>query len=377
MADRRRVFLVSALALVLLAAGGCSALQMEAARVLADIGAGAGPSALKERTPTPLRMPVAYRVDGRDYRGDFYRPGEEPLAAMVLVPGAAPAGKDDPRLVAFATTLARARFVVLVPDMPGVREFRLRASNVREIADAVRYLSGTRVGRDGVGIVAISYAAGPAVLAAVDPEIAGRVRFVLAIGGYHDLEAVLTFFTTGFYRERPGAPWRYRAPNAYGKWVFARSNVELLADPVDRALLAEMARRKLRDLEADIGDLTGRLGREGRTVEALLANDDPERVSALLAALPAAIRTHLHGLDLKGRDLSGLEAQLILIHGRDDVVIPYTESVALAAAVPPGQADLYLVDNLAHVDIRRAGFGDELTLWEAVYRLLELRGAAT
>src|SRR3970282_281862 len=49
---------------------------------------------------------------------------------------AAPAAKDDPRLVAFATTLARARFLVLVPDVAGLRQLRVRAADAREIADA-------------------------------------------------------------------------------------------------------------------------------------------------------------------------------------------------------------------------------------------------
>jgi hypothetical protein len=33
-------------------------------------------------------------------------------------------------------------------------------------------------------------------------------------------------------------------------------------------------------------------------------------------------------------------------------LIPYTESVALASAVPAGQARLYLIDGLIHVDFR-------------------------
>jgi pimeloyl-ACP methyl ester carboxylesterase len=372
----RRVFLASGLALVLLAVGGCSPLGMEAARVLADLGAGPGPSTLKDTTPPPERTAVAYRIDGRAHRGDFYQPREEALAAMVLVPGAAREGKDDPRLVAFATTLARARFVVLVPDMPGVRGLRLRASDAADIVDAVLHLSALPIGRGGVGIAAISYAAGPAILAALDPAVSSQVRFILAIGGYYDVEAALTFFTTGYYRERPHGPWLYRTPSAYGKWVFLYSNVDLIADPTDRAALDEMAWRKLQDPDSDIGDLASRLGPEGGSVYALLVNDDPERVPAILAALPAAVRDNVLGLDLKGRDLSRLKAHLILIHGRDDVIIPFSESVALAAAVPEGQVDLYLVDNLFHVDLGAMDLGDELTLWRAIHRVLELRGEA-
>ena len=49
-------------------------------------------------------------------------------------------GKDDPRLIAFVTTLARAAFTVLVPEIERTRELRIRPSDVREITDAFTYL---------------------------------------------------------------------------------------------------------------------------------------------------------------------------------------------------------------------------------------------
>ena len=61
------------------------------------------------------------------------------------------------------------------------------------------------------------------------------------------------------------------------------------------------------------------------------------------------------------------------MHGRDDPIIPYSESVALAAAAP--RADLYLVDGLAHVTLELRDLDDVLTLWRAIHRLLELRDA--
>ena len=40
------------------------------------------------------------------------------------------------------------------------------------------------------------------------------------------------------------------------------------------------------------------------------------------------------------------------------------------------QAELFLVDNLAHVDLGPGGLDDQLTLWRVVYRLLEERDGA-
>jgi len=365
--------------LALLALAACSPERtVESWRVLGDMAAAGGPSHLKTITPPPSRAAVAYRIDGRDYLGDLYRPGDESDAALVLVPGAVPEGKDDPRLVAFANTLARARFTVLVPEIANLRTLRIRPTDVRHIADAVRYLTEAReAGRVSgpIGLAAISYAAGPAVLAALQPRVREDMRFLVAVGGYYDVEAVVAFFTTGGYREGPEQPWQHGTPNAYGKWLFVRANAERMRDPRDRVLLTSMAERKLRDLDAGIADLTSKLGPEGSSVQALLANTDPAAVPALIAALPPAIRTDMAALDVKRHDLSNLSAQLILIHGRDDAIIPYSESMALAVAAPPGQTALYVVDNLAHVKLGPGGILDGLRLWRAVYRLLEERDA--
>jgi fermentation-respiration switch protein FrsA (DUF1100 family) len=94
-----------------------------------------------------------------------------------------------------------------------------------------------------------------------------------------------------------------------------------------------------------------------------------------MAALPPGIRADMAALDVQRHDLSRFAARLILIHGRDDAIIPYTESLALTAAAPPGQAAMYLVDNLAHVKLGPGGILDGLRLWRAVYRLLEERDA--
>ncbi len=366
--------------LALLALAACSPERaVESWRILGDVSAAGGPSRLKEITPQPSRTAIAYRIDGRDYLGDLYRPGGDSDAALVLVPGAAPEGRDHPRLIAFADTLARARFTVLVPEIENLRALRVRPSDIQHIADAVRYLAEAQAGGDAqgpIGIAAISYAAGPAVLAALRPEVRDDVRFLVAIGGYYDMEAVITFFTTGGFREDANEPWQRGTPNAYGKWVFARANADRLREPRDRVLLTAMAERKLRDLDANITDLSDKLGPEGRSVQALLANVDPEAVPALVAALPQAIRTDMEALDVRRYDLSTLSARLILIHGRNDAIIPYTESLALAAAVPPRQATLYLVGNLDHVQLGPGGIVDGWRLWRAVYRLLEERDAS-
>lgn len=361
-----------ALAGVVVAAACSPARFLEASRVLADIDAGFAPSTLKETTPTPSRNPVAFSVDGRPRAGDLYLPGARAEAGLVLVPGITREGKDDPRLIAFANTLSRARFEVLVPDLPNLSALKVSADDAGALADAVRFFDDRPTGAR-LGVAAISYAVGPAVAALFEEGADARVGFVVAIGGYYDIEATITFFTTGHYRPQGSRAWRHRPPNDYGKWVFVRSNVDRLESAADRTTLWAMAERKLDDLQADVADLAARLGAEGRSVYALLLNDDPDRVPALIAALPSAVAAEIARLDLRRLPLERLDIRFVLVHGRDDPIIPETESVALAAAVGAGRARLYLVDSLDHVNPKPVGLLDRLVLLRAIAELLEIR----
>lgn len=374
--------------LCLLCLAGCAPQRnYESLLVLGDIVAVDAPSRLKESTPPPVRKPVSWVADGRARSGDLYLPAAgKPLAGIVLMPGAVPHGKDDARLVAFAATLARARFAVLTPEMEGFRELRIQPGDARAVADAFHYLaSRPDLAPNGrAGIAAFSYATGPALLAAMQPDIRERVRFVVGVGGYYDLARTVGYFSTGYFR-REGR-WHYLRPDDYGRMVFVKSSSPYLRDPRDRAILDEMMEMKRRDRDADIAPLASGLGSEGLAVYRLLTNDDPERTPQLMRALPAQVQADIAALTLRGKELGGLKARLLLVHGENDNLIPFPESVELAASVAPGQARLFLIRRiLGHVDLTlahvfsrefwSAGLPDAWRMWRAVDALLAEREA--
>ncbi|MGE5442650.1 MAG: hypothetical protein ACM3Q0_06340 [Bacteroidota bacterium] len=155
--------------------------------------------------------------------------------------------------------------------------------------------------------------------------------------------------------------------------MFVLTNSGRIADPDDRATLFEMASRKLDDADADVTDLAIALGPQGRSVYALISNGDPDRVPALIADLPPEVRGEIDRLDLRRRNLAALDTDLLLIHDRNDRIIPASQSVALARAAAPGRARLYLVGGLDHARVEQLGIGDALTLLRAVYECLRLR----
>jgi len=351
---------------------------------LTDPGGG---SRLERTTPEPSRTPIILTTAGRHAEADLYLPATgAPQAGIVLVPGAVREGRRDVRLVALARGLARLRFAVMVPELRFSEELRIDAGHVRDVAEAFRYLLQREdlapAGR--AGIAAFSYAVGPALLAALEDDLLHKVRFVLGVGGYHDLRSAIRFFTTGYF-EHDGQ-LRHLQPDPYATLVLARSLAAHLREPADRSILEAMVSARLEDRDADIAPLARQLGPEGQAVYRLLTNREPGLTQALIAALPTASRETIGALTLSDKKLEALSARLILVHGRNDRLIPYTETLALARAVEPGRAHVFVLHRvLGHVDLGLSGLlsvrlwteelPDALMLVQAVSLLLHERRA--
>ncbi|MGH2819229.1 MAG: hypothetical protein ACRDJ5_01105, partial [Actinomycetota bacterium] len=91
--------------------------------------------------PRPFAAPFARRevtLDG--VTGHLYTP-PSPAPGILLLPGAAPQGKDDPRIVRVASSIARSKRVVFVPDLL-LSQRRLEEEDVDRIVRSALALGG-------------------------------------------------------------------------------------------------------------------------------------------------------------------------------------------------------------------------------------------
>lgn len=373
-ARRRRIprgTLIGALAFaVLLMALPAAQRGWLALLVLLDIQAGDATSLLKEQRAAPTLQAADFTRDGRHHLADRHLPADgTPRATLVLLHGLTPHGRRDPRLLRFARTMARAGFAVLVPELDGMRSLAVGIEDARDVGDALRHELDARVGGAcrPLGLMALSFAVGPALIAALAPEVRERIDFVIAVGGYYDLNAAITYATTGF----DPLSGRTGVAAAEGRWWLLQSQAARLTDAGERAALVELASRRLADPSSEVDDLLARLGSGGRALHALIANTDPKQVGTLIADLPADIRASLQELDLARRWFKGLRARLLLIHGDADPVIPVSHSRLLRKKLEPGQARLFEAGGLDHVDVG-PNLVEAWPLWQAVNELLRL-----
>lgn len=350
--------------------------SLEAVWLLQDLAADASPTRLERRHP---------EVERRDHRlpatttapetvADSYRSDNQRRGVLVLVHGFSEEGRRDPRLVEFAHTLARSGFLVFVPELPGLRDLSVSTREIAALQAGFAYALETfPAARDqAIGGMALSLAVGPLLLAAKDAALREEIHFLVGVGGYHALPDALRFITTGVDIV-DGESVATRTPAESGRWLVLASQSHWVEDSDQQALLAEIAERRIEDGRADVGDLLDRLDADGKAMFALTDNRDPDAVDSLLDDLPADALAELHALDLARRDLSALDAAVVLIHGRDDRVIPISHSRRLSARLAENNRSVWLYETgaLGHVDVQ-PGLIEGFALWRATRRILLL-----
>lgn len=259
------------------------------------------------------------------------RPGEGdgPWPAIVFVNGATRRGRHHPQVKRLARGLARAGFLAVVPDLPGLRRGEITRATAAATIRAARATADSPDASEGkVGFYGVSVGATLALLAAESPALAGRVTVVGGEAPWVDLRRVIRLTTTGFYDGE-----RYET-DPYARLAVARSLAAGLPPGRQRSrLVAKLesvdddSPRPLAGLHAD--DYRG----AGAALVRLLRNRDPQRFATLYARLPARQRAGIRALSpIYGS--SRLPMPVELATAPHDKYFPPAESHALARAAP-------------------------------------------
>ena len=224
--------------------------------------------------------------------------GDGPWPAWLFVNGAHPERRREPVVTRLAHGLARAGFLVLVPDLPGLGEGAITARTVEataQVTTAAAERSDVRNRR--VALIGASTGAGLALVTAGTAKLSERISVIAAVAPYANLDKLVCMATTSHYDDEP-----YEVTDLHRE-VVTRSLLEAAGEP----------------------------GREA--VEALLANTDPKSFEDLYAALPEDVRALVEQLSPL-RVASRVRAPVEVIVPPRDEYFPLGEAQSLAAALP-------------------------------------------
>jgi acetyl esterase/lipase len=264
--------------------------------------------------------------------------GDGRWPAFHFVNGAHPERRQEPIVRRVTHGLARAGFVVALPDLPGLGEGELTPHTFESACAVTQMLVDRPEVRDGrVALAGASAGAGIALVTAADSRLADRISVVAAVVPFADIERLACLATTSRY-ERDGTVRRYEV-TALMRRVVARSLVAALPDGDDRSVLLDLLRAQDPDDVNAVRCLSepGRvLGAEAQSVVSLLLNEDDERFPELYEGLPTGIVRRLRELS-PGEHAPSVRASVEAIAPPDDPYFPLPEAEAVVALVPEGR----------------------------------------
>jgi pimeloyl-ACP methyl ester carboxylesterase len=275
-----------------------------------------------ERVPTTLA----------GVEGDLYETGSAD-PAVVLVPGAAPRGLGDRRIVGLAEAVAAAGRTVFIPELEVYGE-TLVTADVDRIVRVTAELADEH--RGPVVLIGASFGGSLALLAATDGRLEGRVAKVATFGAYFDLLGVLQAATTGVSLvDGQRIPWDAH-PRA--DEIVREQLTGLL--PADQRHPLEQALAGHRDPE-DLDD-------PARAAYDLVTSDDPTRTVALAERLPAEARQRIAEVS-PAAVADRIDVPVVAMHSLVDPTIPYGELLRLEGALP--HAHIVTLERFDHVGL--------------------------
>jgi pimeloyl-ACP methyl ester carboxylesterase len=324
---------------------------MQAAAIFFELDSNHMPLVLAPVAHHPAEVTNVMVPGATPLRALLYAPTDVHHApAIVLIPGVHRLGYDEPRLVAFASALARCGYQVLTPQLPELVDFRITPATVTEIRASILYLS-QQTGSP-VSVIGLSFAGGLALLAASDPTVQPHVKDILSVGGHASFARVAQYYLTGNSTGADGHAYSEK-PNDYGPLILAYEHMGDYVSSQDVTPISEVLRAHLYENGVAENALAARLNPRQQAEWKRIRDSTPEEIAI------AKISTAKHQAEMDAVSPEGhvgdLHVPVYLLHGAGDTVIPPTELSWLEQDLPAGDVRSALVSPMiSHVSFGNA-----------------------
>jgi dienelactone hydrolase len=302
-------------------------------------------------TPPPRFEDGTEPIGGLDVRVTWWIPGWGSLhPAVMLVNGATDKGNDDPETRRLGEALARAGYMVMLPEFPFIKAGRLER-DATSLLDAAFARAIARPEAKGMSVGAFGFSVGGGMLlaAASRPGALWGASYIGALGAYFDLDTYLASVLS-LTQRRDGTLEAWDA-DAEVRLRLPVAAAEAIADTNDRERITA-------ELRAAGGRLSGEppdtLGPEGAALWRALAATDYDIALDRLHQLPSSLREVFDSLSPR-TTWSSLRPAVFWLHDVGDRFEPVSEAEKAAATTHVGPTHFRKTALLSHAAALGAG----------------------
>ena len=317
-----------------------------------------GPKPQSWFTREPQRQEVRYPQATGTGMADIYRIADgRPRAAVLIFLGANAAGRDDQDVLNLGNALARAGFVTMFHWSPTMAlQQNIDPDEIDNLVRAFEYLKiQDYVEGDRVGMAGFCVGAAFALVASADPRIRDEVLFLNSFGSYFDArDLLLQISSKSRIYDGQSTPWDV---DQLTFRVFANELIETIHDPGEINVLRTVYMEGGESTQADMGGLS----LHAKQISELLDGTTLRRAEQIYESLPENFQASMRRIS-PSTHVGDIKARLMIMHDRDDRLVPAAESRRLAESVKH-RGDYRYTEVLAFEHVRPVSEGG---VWELV-----------
>lgn len=265
-------------------------------------------------------------VKGRSINVDHYEADSEYTGTVVVIHGMSPKGKQDSRIVQLCCALSKVGFRVIAPEVDSIKQLTICPTQIQSIADIMEVIANDKVMTPAghIGVLAPSFSGAMCLAAASLPHIKGHISAVCAIGTFTEVESVISYLLND------------ESADPYGRFIVLKKIVPLVCEAKDHELLLgaldAAIRDNLNEIPFDKPDneyhryLNSATSDNRQKIHRLFC--DLTYREQLLNAGKAMLAEEINALNIV-QHINGLSANVFLLHGAQDLVIPSDQSERL------------------------------------------------
>ena len=271
--------------------------------------------------------------------------------AILLTHGMSVYGIGDLRILELAYNLCLQGYLVFIPEFEEVKSLKITfetSENIYDICNIILNLEDLYL-KNSLGVLCISFTGGMGLVALSNTQLLGKVTSILAIGAYSNFDILIQYAVSNFQYDN------------YASFVFFYNYIDKVIDK------AQELKKIL--LESAIDNALYRYGEDCRSkqMEKYLSKRDKEIYNSICLngnfrqELAKEICKELGNLIHIASPINYIEnlvAPVSLIHGKEDKVIPESESIEIANVLKKKgkKFNLEITGLLSH--------GDKVPIWK-------------
>ena len=262
----------------------------------------------------------------------FYCSKKNPQS-IIIFPGASPYAEEHPGMIMLGNALRNAGYNVFLPRIPNLKKLLLVKENVDWFAHCYEELLNHKSINGKVMVVGLSYGGANLLRASMHQKMhINAPKSILSYGTYYSIDSALNFFVSGkiTYKNKI-----YNIkPHEWGTIVLFYNFLKTIDTSYDTKKITKLLKYRIEDNDSEVTNRLKQLSASDKElVIKILDGLVDDEIKIIINKMLEANKNLLEYLS-PNKWAKNIKNKVFVIHGANDSMVPFTESVFLAKSIP-------------------------------------------